>query len=51
MNLMKIFPFFVLFFVLASVFTTVFHLPVPITGPLEELIKFLIIMAMAAIGR
>ena len=49
-SLKKIFPFFVLFFVLASVVTTVFHLPVAVTGPLKELSKFLIIMAMAAIG-
>ena len=41
---------FVLFFVLSSIFTTVFHLPVSITGPLKELSKFLIIMAMAVIG-
>ncbi|MDC0700426.1 YeiH family protein [Clostridium sp. D33t1_170424_F3] len=46
----KIFPFFVLFFVLASVVTTVFHLPAAVTGPLKELSKFFIIMAMAAIG-
>lgn len=46
----KIFPFFILFFVLASVVTTVFHLPAAVTGPLKELSKFLIIMAMAAIG-
>ena len=49
-NLKKIFPFFVLFFVLASVVTTVFHLPAAVTHPLKELSKFLIIMAMAAIG-
>ena len=42
--------FFVLFFVLASVITTVFHLPAGVTGPLKELSKFLIVMAMAAIG-
>ena len=46
----QIFPFFVLFFVLASVVTTVFHLPAAVTSPLKELSKFLIIMAMAAIG-
>ncbi len=49
-NLKKIFPFFVLFFVLASVVTTVFQLPATVTGPLKELSKFFIIMAMAAIG-
>lgn len=46
----KIFPFFILFFVLASVITTVFHLPAVVTGPIKELSKFLIVMAMAAIG-
>lgn len=46
----KIFPWFVLFFVLASVVTTVFNLPSFVTGPLKELSKFFIIMAMAAIG-
>ncbi len=46
----KIFPWFVLFFVLASVITTVFNLPAFVTGPLKELSKFFIIMAMAAIG-
>ena len=30
--------------------TTVFHLPAAVTHPLKELSKFLIIMAMAAIG-
>ena len=49
-HLSKIFPFFVLFFVLASVITTVFHLPAAVTSPIKELSKFLIIMAMAAIG-
>jgi len=46
----KIFPFFILFFLLASVVTTVFHLPAEVTAPLKELSKFLIVMAMAAIG-
>ena len=46
----KSFPFFVLFFILASVVTTIFHLPAAVTGPLKELSKFLIVMAMAAIG-
>ena len=49
-SLKKIFPFFVLFFVLASVVTTVFNLSAAITTPLKELSKFCIIMAMAAIG-
>lgn len=49
-RLRKIFPFFILYFVLASVITTVFHLPAAVTGPLKTLSKFLIVMAMAAIG-
>ncbi len=49
-SLKRCFPFFVLFFVLASVITTMFQLPGTVTGPLKELSKFLIIMAMAAIG-
>lgn len=49
-SLKRSFPFFVLFFVLASVVTTVFQLPADITAPLKELSKFLIVMAMAAIG-
>ena len=49
-SLRKIFPFFVLFFVLASVVTTLFQLPAVVTSPLKELSKFFIVMAMAAIG-
>ncbi|MDM8299367.1 YeiH family protein [Collinsella tanakaei] len=49
-DLKKIFPFFIVFFVLASVITTVFALPTDITAPIKELSKFFIIMAMAAIG-
>ena len=49
-RLKRSFPFFVLFFILASVVTTVFQLPADITAPLKELSKFLIVMAMAAIG-
>ena len=49
-NLKKIFPFFILFFILASVITTVFNLPGNITAPSKELSKFFIVMAMAAIG-
>lgn len=49
-ELKKIFPYFILFFVLASVITTVFNLPANITMPLKDLSKFFIIMAMAAIG-
>ncbi len=49
-SLKKSFPYFVLFFVLASVVTTVFSLPAAVTAPLKDLSKFLIVMAMAAIG-
>lgn len=46
----KVFPFFILFFIIASVITTVFNLSVEVTSPLKELSKFFIIMAMSAIG-
>lgn len=49
-DIKKIFPFFILFFVLASVVTTVFALPVAVTAPIKTLSKFFIVMAMAAIG-
>lgn len=49
-DLKKIFPFFVLFFILASIITTVFHLPGTVTGPLKTLSRFFIVMAMTAIG-
>lgn len=49
-RLRNVFPFFILFFVLASILTTVFNLTVTITSPLKELSKFFIIMAMSAIG-
>ena len=50
----KIFPIFILYFVLASVITTiatnVFNVSTDVFNPLKELSKFFIIMAMAAIG-
>ena len=49
-SLKRAFPVFVLFFVLASVITTVFQLPASFTAPIKELSKFFIVMAMAAIG-
>lgn len=49
-DLGRIFPFFIVFFVLASVVTTVFSLPAEVTAPIKELSKSLIVMAMAAIG-
>ena len=49
-SLRRAFPTFIVFFVLASVATTVFSLPAAVTAPIKELSKFLIVMAMAAIG-
>lgn len=51
--LMQIFPFFILFFVLASVFTTVcasLGVPASFFNPIKTLSKFFIVMAMSAIG-
>lgn len=52
-SLKKIFPFFILFFVLASVITTLSTMAgvdAAFFNPFKELSKFFIIMAMAAIG-
>lgn len=49
-SLRRAFPMFIVFFVLASVITTVFALPSVVTAPIKELSKFFIVMAMAAIG-
>ena len=52
-DLKKIFPFFILFFVLASVITTVSTMAgvgAEFFQPFKELSKFFIILAMAAIG-
>lgn len=50
----KIFPIFILYFILASVITTVainvFNVSADVFAPLKELSKFFIIMAMAAVG-
>lgn len=49
----KIFPFFILYFILASIITTItVHTGVPIAyfNPLKTLSKFLIVLAMSAIG-
>lgn len=50
----KVFPTFIIYFILASVFTTVltsfFGLDISIFTPVKELSKFFIIIAMAAIG-
>lgn len=52
-RLRRVFPFFILFFVLASVITTVCTasgVPAGVFAPLKTLSKFFIVMAMAAIG-
>ena len=49
-SLKGIFPFFILFFVLASVITTVFNPPEVFVSITKNLSKFFIIMAMGAIG-
>ena len=49
-DLKKIFPWFVLLFLLASVVTTVLPIPSAATGFLKSASKFFIVMAMAAIG-
>lgn len=52
-SIKQIFPFFILFFVGASVITTVataLGVPASVFAPLKDLSKFFIIMAMAAIG-
>ena len=49
----KIFPFFIIYFILASLITTIatsFGVPSAIFTPFKELSKFFIILAMAAIG-
>lgn len=52
-NFKQIFPFFILFFIAASVITTVavnMGVPAAAFNPIKELSKFLIVLAMAAIG-
>lgn len=52
-DIKKVFPFFILFFVLASVITTVSTMAgvdAALFQPFKELSKFFIILAMAAIG-
>lgn len=49
-DLKKIFPWFVLLFLLASIITTVLPIPAAVTGFLKNASKFFIVMAMAAIG-
>ena len=50
MNLRKVFPVFILFFVLASVITTFIGLPEALISLLKSSSKFFIVMAMAGIG-
>ena len=49
-KLSKIFPWFVLFFLLTAIISTVFNMSPNITAPLSEAGKFFITMAMGAIG-
>lgn len=53
-NWMKVFPFFILYFILASIITTVltsqFGVSSEVFSPIKDLSKFFIIMAMGAIG-
>ena len=49
-SLKKIFPMFVIFFILASVLTTLLQLSPAVTSPLKDLSKYFIMMAMFAIG-
>jgi uncharacterized integral membrane protein (TIGR00698 family) len=52
-NFKNIFPFFIVYFILASIITTIamsFGVPSSIFVPFKELSKFFIILAMAAIG-
>lgn len=52
-SLKKVLPSFIIYFVLASIFTTVcgyFNVSSSVFAPLKELSKFFIIVAMAAIG-
>lgn len=49
-SLKRAFPTFIIFFVLASLITTVFALPATVVAPIKTLSKFMIVLAMAAIG-
>ena len=53
-SLKKIFPFFIIYFVIASIITTVatglLGVPADFFSPLKELSRFFIVLAMAAIG-
>lgn len=47
---LKVFPMFILYFLLASLITTLFPLPTLFVGAMKLLSKFMITLAMAAIG-
>ena len=49
-SLVKIFPWFILFFVLAAVFSSIVGLPAEVSQWLKNLSKFMITMALCAIG-
>ena len=52
-SIKHVFPFFILFFVLASIITTIaihFGVGIEVFKPLKDLSKFFIVMALAAIG-
>jgi uncharacterized integral membrane protein (TIGR00698 family) len=49
-NFVKVFPWFVVFFVAATVINTFAPIPVGVTGGLASIGKFVIVMAMAGIG-
>ena len=49
-NFSKIFPWFILFFLLAAIISTVFNINSSITKPISESGKFFITMAMGAVG-
>ncbi len=49
-NIIKIFPWFILFFLLAAIFNTVLNIPLEVSKQLTQFGKFFITMAMAAIG-
>lgn len=53
MSLREIFPFFILFFIAASIITTLastIGVPTSVFAPVKELSKFFVVVAMAAIG-
>ena len=49
-KLAKIFPWFILFFLMAAVVSTITNMPAAVSKPIVSFGKFLITMAMAAIG-